>query len=105
VTEETEDDTFSESEIAAIDAALEAAALAEAAGIGCSDLGPRERICSVGQLVHIGPCWCADLPMPAALAAPVVAGVWQPVDVWLRAAGLSSPLPQIAEVERAEWAA
>src|SRR5664280_414352 len=59
---------------------------------GSSDLGPRERVCSVGWLVHVaGPCWCNDIPTPT-LVEPVPRPdrVWIPWDTAMIKAGIYS---------------
>jgi hypothetical protein len=70
-------------------------------------LGPRERICSVGQLVHVAGtvCWCNDIPTPT-LVEPVPRPdqVWLPWDAAMIAAGHYSPRPQVRLLEEA-WAA
>jgi hypothetical protein len=103
--DDIDDDVFSAIEIATAEAAIEAGILAERDPP--ADLRPRESVCPVGQIVHVAGtvCFCAQWPVQAALAAPEVGGKWQPVDVWLRAAGLYSPLPKVDEEEGAEWAA
>jgi hypothetical protein len=87
-----------------IDAAVEAAALAAVAAADVEsllELGPRESVCSVGNLAHCGPCWCGDLPVVYVAEAGKVDGVWVPWDTAMIKAGHYSPRPALDEAAAA----